>query len=118
MKTPQELFRSLEREVRTPKERLPIDSFLPRPEELPTEFPDPPPSQLTAHVRELGAEPDRRERRRVRRVKKPAPQQAENPQNIEDEIHEFLNRNKPEGVKEDDFSEFQGGFDPTEIPES
>lgn len=119
MKSPLELFRRLERAVRTPRERLPIDAFLPPPEELPTEFADPPPPQL-GHVREMGATPEEeraaRERRRRRRVKKPATTETA-PRSLEDEIHDFINRDKPEGLSEDDLSDFQGGFDPTQIPE-
>src|SRR5215475_12599335 len=120
MKGPLELFRKLEREVRTPREKLPIDAFLPSPDSLPTDFPDPPPSQLTAHVREMGissdTEQERRDRRRQRRTRKPAPEKAP-PKNIEEEINEFINRDKPEGPQEEDYSDFLGGFDPSEFPE-
>jgi hypothetical protein len=120
MKGPLDVFRKLEREVRTPREKLPIDAFLPSPDTLPTDFPDPPPSRLTAQVRELGISSDagqeRRERRRQRRTQKPAAEPAA-PKNIEEEISQFINRDKPEGPQEDDFSDFLGGFDPSEIPD-
>src|SRR5713101_9190002 len=99
MNNPQELFRRLEREVRSPKEKLPIDAFLPSPDMLPTEFPDPPPSNLTAHVRELGTSTDedqqKLERRRQRRARKPPARAAEQPPapplKLEDEILDFMN---------------------------
>ena len=116
MKSLLEVFRKLEREVRAAKERLPIDAFLPSPDTLATEFPEPPPTPLTAHVRELGATADEgRDRRKVRRARKPSPQAA--PKNLEEEINQFINRDKAEGVQEEDLSEFLGGFDPSEIPE-
>ena len=124
MKSPQELFRRLEREVRTPREKLPIDAFLPSPDTLPTEFPDPPPSALPAQVRELGSvadvEEEKRERRKLRRAKKaaaPPPDPSAPPKKLEDEIKEFINRDRPEGSQQEDLSDFLGGFDPTEIPE-
>ncbi len=122
MKSPLELFRRLERDIRSPKERLPIDAFLPSPETYPTEFPDPPPPQLAAQVRELGGpgdEEERRERHRQRRGRKPAaaPEGKTPPKKLEDEIQEFINRDQPEGAEEEDLSQFLGGFDPSEIPE-
>ncbi|HMC82671.1 MAG TPA: hypothetical protein VKL61_05515 [Candidatus Polarisedimenticolia bacterium] len=120
MKGPLEVFRKLEREVRTPREKLPIDAFLPSLDSLPTDFPDPPPSRLTVQVREMGnasdMEQEKRERRRQRRTRKPAAEPAA-PKNIEEEINEFINRDKPEGNQEEDYSDFLGGFDPSEIPE-
>ncbi len=114
MKSQQELFRRLEREVRTDRERLPIDAFLPPPETLPTDFPDPPPSAVKAEVREMGtladAEEERKERRRQRRVRKPVPQAA---RNLEDEIHEFMNRDRPPGSRPEELSEFT---DPADSP--
>ena len=120
MKSQQELFRLLEREVRTPRETLPIDAFLPAPETLPTEFPDPAPSALPSQVRELGsvseAEDRRRERRKQRRARKPpdkgAPAAA--PQKLEDEIQEFMNRDRPPGSRPEELTEF---IDPSETPE-
>jgi len=125
MNNPQELFRRLEREVRSPKEKLPIDTFLPSPDTLTTEFPDPPPSNLTAHAREIGTSTDEEqqklERRRQRRARKPPARDAEQapapPLKLEDEILDFMNRDKPEAVEDEDFSQFLGGFDPSEIPE-
>ncbi|PYQ11209.1 MAG: hypothetical protein DMH00_08730 [Acidobacteria bacterium] len=122
MKSQLELFRRLEREIRLSKARLPIDGFLPSPESLPTEFPDPPPSTLPSQSREMGSSQDadeaRRERRKMRRVKKAAPPPAEEqPVRLEDEIQEFINRDKQEGTSADEMAEFLGGFDPSEIPE-
>ncbi len=107
MKSQQELFRRIEREVRTAREKLPIDAFLPAPDSLPTEFPDPPPSAVKAEVREMGtladAEEERRLRRRQRRVRKPA---AQAPRNLEDEIQEFMNRDRPPGLHPEELSQF------------
>jgi len=122
MKGPLELFRRLEKEIRTPKERLPIDAFLPGVEALPTQFPDPPPSKIPVESREVGGLQDddeaRRQRRKVRRVKKEAPADPAHPIKLEDEIQEFMNRDKREGTSPDEIKEFLGGFDPTETPES
>ena len=123
MKSHLELFRRLEKEIRTPKERLPIDAFLPSVEALPTQFPDPPPSKVPVQSREVGGmqESDdeaRRERRKARREKKPAPADPSQPIKLEDEIQEFMNRDKKEGTTPDEIAEFLGGFDPTEVPES
>jgi hypothetical protein len=116
-----ELFRRLEKEIRTPKERLPIDAFLPKAEALPTQFPDPPPSKVPVESREVGGSEDadeaRRQRRRVRREKKAVPADPSQPIKLEDEIQEFMNRDKKEGTSPDEIAEFLGGYDPTENPE-
>lgn len=123
MKSHLELFRRLEREVRLAGEKLPIDAFLPARDTLPTEFPDPPPVQAPAESRDLGGgfedeEQRRAERRRLRRVRKPAPPAADaKPLKLEDEIQEFMNRDKKEGAQPEDIKDFLGGFDPSEIPE-
>ena len=123
MKSPQELFRRLELEVRTPGEALPIDAFLPSPDTLPTEFPDPPPSSLPAQAREMGslsdAEEEKRERRKQRRGRKtrPAGAPAESPKKLEDEIQEFLNRDRPPGTRPEELSEFLDSIDLSEDPE-
>ena len=117
MKSPLELLRRLELEMRSRRERLPIDAFLPPPEELETEFPDPPPSKVPVESREVGSfeesEEQKRERRRVRRAKKPAPDPSQD-MKLEDEIHEFMNRDKREGTTADEIAEFLGGYDPTD----
>ena len=122
MKSQLELFRRLEREVRLATKRLPIDAFLPNPDALPTQFPDPPPAARPSESRELGTSTDsdetRRERRRVRREKRPAsPPEGQQPAKLEDEIQEFMNRDKLEGTRPDEIAEFLGGFDPSEISE-
>jgi hypothetical protein len=123
VKSQNELFRTLELRVRTSRERLPIDAFLPAPESLPTDFPDPPPSALPAQVREMGtlaeAEERKKERRRLRRGKKPPEEQAgqEKPRNLEDEIQEFMNRDLPPGVHPEALSQFMAGSDPSDTPE-
>jgi hypothetical protein len=122
MKSHLELFRRLEREIRTPKERLPIDAFLPSVEALPTQFPDPPPSKVPVESREVGGSQEsdeaRQLRRRMRREKKATPADPSQPIKLEDEIQEFMNRDKREGTSPDEIAEFLGGFDPTEVPES
>lgn len=123
MKSTQELFRRLEREVRTHGEVLPIDAFLPSPDTLPTEFPDPTPSSLPAQAREMGAlsdaEEEKRERRKQRRVRKPRPAgaPAEAPRALEDEIQEFLNRDRPPGTRPEELSEFLDSIDLSGDPE-
>ncbi|HEU5182703.1 MAG TPA: hypothetical protein VFW45_18090 [Candidatus Polarisedimenticolia bacterium] len=123
MKSHLELFRRLEREVRLSGEKLPIDAFLPAPDSLPTEFPDPPLSQAPVESRDLGGgyeneEQRREERRRLRRVRKAAPPPADaKPLKLEDEIQEFMNRDRKEGAKPEEIKDFLGGFDPSEIPE-
>lgn len=122
MKSHLELFRRLEREIRLAGEKLPIDAFLPAADALPTEFPDPPPVHVPAESREMGGgmqdeEQRREERRRLRRVKKPAPAADATPLKLEDEIQEFMNRDKKEGAKPEEIKDFLGGFDPSEIPE-
>ena len=118
MKSLQELFRRLERDVRTPAEALPIDAFLPSPDTLPTEFPDPPPSTLPAQAREMGslsdAEEAKRERRKQRRTRKARPaevQAEESPRKLQDEVQEFLNRDRPPGTRPEELSEFLDSID-------
>lgn len=122
MKSHLELLRRLELEIRARRERLPIDAFLPSLEALETEFPDPPPSRVAVQSREVGSleesEEQKRERRRVRRAKKPAPADPSKEVKLEDEIQEFMNRDKREGTSPDEIAEFLGGYDPTENPES
>lgn len=122
MKSQLELFRRLEREVRLAAKRLPIDAFLSAPDTLPTQFPDPPPTSLPSHSREMGgsleSDEERRERRKARRAKKPAqPAEGQPPVKLEDEIQQFMNRDKLEGAHPDEIAEFLGGFDPSEIKE-
>ena len=120
MKSVQELFRRLEREVRTPQEVLPVDAFLPAPDSLPTEFPDPPPSSLPAQAREMGsvsdAEEERRERRKQRRTRKARSEgaQPEAPRKLEEEVQEFLNRDRPHGTRPEELSEFIDSIDLTD----
>ena len=122
MKGHLELFRRLEREIRLSMERIPIDAFLPSPDALPTDFPDPPVAAMPAQSRDVGGLSDderaSRERRKRQRPKKPAPALAqEQPAKLEDEIQEFINRDRRGGADTEDMSEFLGGFDPNEIPE-
>ena len=121
MKSYPELLRRLELEIRSRRERLPMDAFLPPLEALVTEFPDPPPSKVPVESREVGSledsEEQRRLRQRVRRTKKP-PADPGKEVKLEDEIHEFMNRDKKEGATADEIAEFLGGYDPTENPES
>jgi len=119
VKSIQEFFRRLEREVRTPREVLPIDAFLPSPETLPTEFPDstPSPRPPPARARGSGAEADgeRRERRKQRRSRKArsAGAAAEPPRKLEEEVQEFLNRDRPAGSRSEEISEFIDNVDLT-----
>jgi hypothetical protein len=118
VKSQQELFRRLEKEVRTRRQSLPIDGFLPDPETLPTEFPDPPASALPVEVRELGtlseAEDRRRERRKMRRARRPPEEAAQSGKTLrlEDEIQEFMNRDRPPGSRPEELSEFIVDADP------
>ena len=110
MKSTQDFFRRLEREVRTPREALPIDAFLPPPESLPTEFPDPASSAQPAQAREmmsaLDDEEEKRERRKHRRGRKARSAEAEPLRKLEDEVKEFLNRDRPAGSRPEEISEF------------
>lgn len=122
MKSQLELFRRLEKEIRTRRERLPIDAFLPPAESLPTEFPDPPAAAMPVQSREVGSEVEseeaRRRRLRQRRVRKPVKQEDPGgPIKLEDEIQEFMNRDKREGTNPDEIAEFMGGYDPTAEPD-
>lgn len=121
MKSQLELFRRLEREVRLAAKRLPIDAFLSAPDSLPTLFPDPPSMAHPSHSREMGgtleSDEERRARRRASRTKKaPAPQEQK-PVKLEDEIQEFMNRDKRDELRAEEIAEFLGGFDPSEIKE-
>jgi len=123
MKSHLELFRRLEREIRLSRERLPIDGFLPPPDALPTDFPDPPSASMPAQSRELRGLADeqdaRRERRKTHRQKKAAPSSTgDQPAMLEDEIQEFINRDKRGADGPEEMSEFLGGFDPTDVSES
>jgi hypothetical protein len=122
MKSQLELFRRLEKEIRAPRERLPIDAFLPPADSLPTEYPDPPAAAMPAQSREVGSEVEseeaRRRRLRQRRLKKPEKTgETGQPIKLEDEIQEFMNRDKREGTNADEIAEFLGGYDPTAEPD-
>jgi hypothetical protein len=119
VKSTQELFRRLERDARTPRETLPIDAFLPSPDSLPTEFPDPPPSSLPVEAREMGSvsdEEERRERRKQRRGRKTRTPgaQPEAPRKLEEEVQEFLNRDRPPGTRPEELSEFVDSIELTD----
>ncbi|MCI0657674.1 MAG: hypothetical protein L0170_11465, partial [Acidobacteria bacterium] len=79
-------------------------------------------SKIPVQSREVGGTQEsddeaRRQRRKMRREKK-APADPSQPIKLEDEIQEFMNRDKKEGTTPDEIAEFLGGFDPTEVPES
>jgi len=96
----QELYQQFETAVRTPKRRLLIDALLPDAAAIPSSLPVAPPPPT--FVAEDFALPDRdrdrdveEERPRPRRKTRPAAaRRKEAPQSLEEEVAEFMNRDR------------------------
>ena len=116
MKSPQELLRQLEIEVRTYAEKLPIDTFLPSPESLPSDFSPTPMAVEPAQARELvGVEEDlpRPQKRTGREeTEDPSEESPDTAESLQDEVHEFMSRNQPAQLEEEEDSDLLRGFDP------
>jgi hypothetical protein len=98
-----DLYEQLELEVRTPKKRLLLDAFLPDPATLPSVVTPPPPpapvmtpeeAQFFAHREERDEEPPAEPKPR-RKVKAAPPKKKEAPKTLQEEIAEFMNRDRP-----------------------
>ena len=95
-----DLFREIEKNLRSYPERLPIDDFLPPPEDLPSALPAE--TGFTGHRSEEPSNPRRATSRSVptdRKPVPPSPGQAENPvsDNLDAEIREFIEQQKDRG---------------------
>lgn len=99
-----DLYEQFELEVRTPKKRLLLDAFLPDPATLPSVVtppapPPPPPmspeeAQFFARREERDEEPPPEPKPR-RKVKAAPPKRKEAPKTLQEEIAEFMNRDRP-----------------------
>lgn len=121
MKSPQELLRQLEIEVRTPAERLPIDTFLPSPESLPSDFSPAPSMAQAGQARELGgmegekSVPPKSPPRGVH--PDPSRRSPDTPKSLHEEVHEFMSRHQPARFDQEEDSDLLQGFDPNSLPE-
>ena len=107
----QELYQRFEIEVRTPKRRLLIDALLPDPSTIPSSLPvvQAPPPVAAEDLGFLGRDriADRdpepgEERPRPRKKAKPAPaRRKEGPKSLEEEVAEFMNRDRPSALAPD-----------------
>lgn len=97
-KPPEDLYERLERELRTPGERLLLDAFLPDPASIPSALARPPAPEPVpgSEVGLFGSEgPTARERQTEEPVPKrrPRPRKTAEPQrSLEEEIADFMNQ--------------------------
>jgi hypothetical protein len=109
-----DIFQRFELQVRTPKKRILLDAFLPAPESLePTVAPQIPPP---LPVPEMSPEEINMFRRREPEDDEPAPaprprskkksgaKKKEEPKSLQDEVAEFMNRDRPALAPDDDLS--------------
>jgi hypothetical protein len=97
-----DLFRRFEQELRTPKEPLPIDPFLPAPETIASSIPAPAsvaseqaaqPQGFVQQLRAQDPEPTPREPAAAPRRRKKSPESGSS-KSLQDEIAEFMNRDR------------------------
>jgi type IV secretory pathway VirB10-like protein len=107
-----DLYERFEIQVRTPRKRILLDAFLPAPETLePTVAPQAPPP---LPVPEMTVEEANMFRRREpeedepapkpRQKKKAAAKKKEEPKSLQDEVAEFMSRDRPALAPDDDLS--------------
>ncbi len=110
-----DIYQRFELEVRTPRRRLLVDALLPSPESIPSVVaPLPPPPRLPGEGPEeinLGSLRDREEPApepppRPRR-KKTGPTKIEKPKSLQEEIDEFMHRDRTALTPDDDAGLFQ-----------
>jgi type IV secretory pathway VirB10-like protein len=113
-KDTRDLYQRFEIQVRTPKKRTFLDAFLPAPESLESTVAPSTPPPLP--VPEMTPEEANMFRRRepednapepapkARARKKTAPRKKEAPKSLQDEITEFMNRDRPALAPDDDLS--------------
>jgi hypothetical protein len=122
---PKDLYRRLELEVRAPARRLLLDAFLPDPASLPSAVAAPAPPPLP----EMGPEeahflrprePDDDEPPpppKPKRKAKPAARKKESPMTLQEEIEEFMKRDRSAYAPDDDLDN-EPGTDPPAGPGS
>ena len=124
-----DIYQRFEIAVRTPKRRLLVDAFLPAPETLESAVTPPPPPPLPEAVAEdLGVlarldagEPPPPPRPRAKKKRRGDETiLKDKPKSLQEEIAEFMNRDKPPGgAAEDDLDSFLNpSLDPNTDPES
>jgi len=120
-----DIFRRFEKELRSPQRRSPLDAFLPASDAIESAVAPPPAApmpDLAAH--DFGAladidrdpEPSPPPRPKAKR-KRAAPATPEKPKSLQDEIQEFMNRDRPQAAAEDDLSAWTTGMDPNTDPD-
>ncbi len=122
-----DLYQRFELLVRTPKQRLLLDAFLPAPEALPSAVaPPPPPPMPNLSPDELGmlSRLDREEEepppppKPAKKRKAAEAKKKEQPKSLQDEIAEFMNRDGAALAPEDDLKSFlTNSLDPNTDPE-
>ena len=107
-----DLYQRFETQVRTPKKRTPLDAFLPAPESLessvapsvPPPLPVPEMTPEEAHMFRRREPEDDEPAPKARAKKKATAKKKETPKSLQDEISEFMNRDRPALAPDDDLS--------------
>ena len=122
-----DIYQRFERAVRTPKRRALLDAFLPSPDTLESSVaPETPPPlpvpEMTVEEanmfrrREPEEEPSPAPKPRAR--KKAVPKKKEEAKSLQDEIAEFMNRDRPALAPDDDLSSLlDHALDPNTDPD-
>jgi len=122
----EDIFQRFEKDLRTPQRRSPLDAFLPAAETLesavappptpePTPMPEPAANDFGA-LADIDRDPEPPPRPRAKR-KRSAPLRAEKPKSLQEEITEFMNRDRPQTGVEEDLSAWTTGMDPNSDPD-
>lgn len=109
-----DLYQRFEIQVRTPKKRTPLDAFLPPPESLessvapsvppPLPVPEMTPEEANMFRRREPEDDEPEPAPKARAKKKTAAKKKESPKSLQDEITEFMNRDRPALAPDDDLS--------------
>ena len=109
-----DIYQRFELQVRTPKKRAPLDAFLPAPDSLessvapqlppPLPVPEMTPEEANMFRRREPQEDEPAPAPKPRAKKKAAAKKKEEPKSLQDEIAEFMNRDRSALASDDDVS--------------
>jgi len=124
-----DLYERFELQVRTPKKRILLDAFLPSPETLgpsvasqlpsPLPIPDMTPEEINMFRRREPEEDEPAPAPKPRAKKKPAAKKKqEESRSLQDEVAEFMNRDRPALAPDDDLAALvDNALDPKPDPD-
>jgi len=123
-----DLYERFEIQVRTPKKRILLDAFLPSPETLepsvasqvppPLPVPDMTPEEINMFRRREPEEDEPAPAPKPRQKKKATAKKREEPKSLQDEVAEFMSRDRPALAPDDDLSALvDNALDPKPDPD-